>query len=84
LNEEIQLAPGWELAVIGAIYDPATEVGRVHLGIAYELRPVDRSFSLGEPDLMSAAWVKKADLAGYRERMEGWSQILFDHHIAKS
>lgn len=83
LNEEIQLTPGWKLQVIGAIYDPATEVGRVHLGIAYELQPVDRHFALGEPDLMSANWVEKAALAGYRERMEGWSQILFDHHIAR-
>lgn len=83
LSEEIQLSPGWKLAVIGAIYDPSTEVGRVHLGIAYELQTADRHFALGEPDLMSATWVDKPALAAHRDRMETWSQILYDHHIAE-
>jgi predicted NUDIX family phosphoesterase len=33
---------------------------------------------------MSARWVNSGELAAYRDRMETWSQILFDNHIAKT
>ena len=82
LTEEIHVPPGWQLEVLGAIYDATTEVGRVHLGIAYELQTASREFQLNEPELMSGKWVAVSELASYRERMETWSQILFDHHIA--
>jgi predicted NUDIX family phosphoesterase len=81
LNEEITLSPEWNLTLLGTIYDDTTPVGRVHFGIVYELEATDQSFTLNEPDLMSAAWVKAADLSAFRERMETWSQILFENHI---
>jgi predicted NUDIX family phosphoesterase len=59
-------------------------VGRVHLGVVYELGACDIQFTLNEPDLMSARWVTVEELRSYRDRMETWSQILFDRHIAES
>jgi predicted NUDIX family phosphoesterase len=84
LREEISLAEGWALNLLGTIYDASTPVGRVHFGIVYELQAVERVFTLNEPDLMSAIWTPASDLLAYRDRMETWSQILFDNYIARA
>jgi predicted NUDIX family phosphoesterase len=84
LSEEISLTAGYSLIPLGIIYDATTPVGRVHLGVVYELEACDASFTLNEPELMSAQWVKADELREYRDRMETWSQILFDDHIAKA
>lgn len=84
LSEEITLTAGYSLTPLGIIYDSTTPVGRVHLGVVYELEACDQSFTLNEPDLMSARWVSAEELRAFRDRMETWSQILFDHHIATS
>lgn len=84
LSEEISLSPGYALTPLGIIYDSTTPVGRVHLGVVYELGSCDEKFTLNEPDLMSAQWVTVDELRSYRDRMETWSQILFDRHIAES
>jgi predicted NUDIX family phosphoesterase len=83
LNEEITVAPGWELNLLGTIYDSSTPVGRVHFGIVYELATPEPNFALNEPDLMSGQWVSRADLRGYKERMETWSQLLMEGHIER-
>lgn len=83
LNEEITVEPGYKLEMLGTIYDPASAVGRVHFGVAYALETISASYQLGEPDMMTARWVPRAELSLYRDRMEGWSQILFDHYILK-
>jgi len=83
LAEEISLTAGYNLTPLGIIYDSTTPVGRVHLGVVYELEACDQGFTLNEPDLMSARWVTVDELRGFRERMETWSQILFDSHIAR-
>jgi predicted NUDIX family phosphoesterase len=84
LSEEITLTGGYTLKPLGIIYDATTPVGRVHLGVVYELEACDQSFTLNEPDLMSARWVSAQELGAFRDRMETWSQILFDNHIATS
>jgi predicted NUDIX family phosphoesterase len=84
LSEEISLSEGYKLTPLGIIYDSTTPVGRVHLGVVYELDACDQNFRLNEPDLMTAKWVSSDELRGYRDRMETWSQILFDNHIARA
>jgi predicted NUDIX family phosphoesterase len=83
LNEEITVAQGWKLNLLGTIYDASTPVGRVHFGIVYELVTPERNFTLNEPDLMSGQWVSRAELAAYKERMETWSQLLMEGHIER-
>lgn len=82
LTEEISLTSGYKLTPLGIIYDASTPVGRVHLGVVYELEACNQTFTLNEPDLMSARWVSIEELRTFRDRMETWSQILFDSHIA--
>ena len=83
LREEITVADGWKLNLLGTIYDSTTPVGRVHFGIVYELVTPERSFTLNEPDLMSGQWVGRTDLPGYKDRMETWSQLLMEGHIER-
>jgi predicted NUDIX family phosphoesterase len=83
LNEEITVAQGWKLNLLGTIYDSSTPVGRVHFGIVYELVTPERSFTLNEPDLMSGQWVGRTELASYKERMETWSQLLMEGHVER-
>jgi len=84
LSEEISLTSGYTIKPLGIIYDAGTPVGRVHLGVVYELEACDQTFTLNEPDLMSARWVSVDELRSFRDRMETWSQILFDNHIASA
>ena len=84
LTEEITVESGWSLDLLGTIYDSTTPVGRVHFGIVYELVTPGRAFTLNEPELMSASWVERRDLAAFKERMETWSQLLLEGHIEKS
>ena len=83
LNEEITVLAGWKLNLLGTIYDSTTPVGRVHFGIVYELEVSSLEFTLNEPDLMSGTWTLRSELPGYKQRMETWSQLLMDGHIAR-
>ena len=84
LREEITLAEGWKLTLLGSIYDSTTPVGRVHFGVVYEIEAISPEFTLNEPDLMSGEWRTIAELNGFRDRMETWSQLLFDQHISRT
>ena len=83
LREEISLAPGWKAQLLGSIYDHTTPVGRVHFGVVYEIEAVNSEFTLNEPDLMVGTWISLTQLLEYRERMETWSQLLYDFHISR-
>ena len=83
LKEEITVAEGWKLNLLGTIYDSSTPVGRVHFGIVYELETHERSFTLNEPELMSGTWVAKKELSGFKDRMETWSQLLLEGYIER-
>ena len=67
--------------VSGGLYRWKAGVETLQLGIAYQLRTTSQQFTLNEPELMSGHWVAIPELSAYRDRMETWSQILFDHHI---
>jgi len=59
---------------LGVINDPSTEVGRVHVGVAYLLRLDFRKVM--EEDQMDSWWIDVDDLASYRDALEGWSKVV--------
>jgi len=59
---------------LGIINDPSTEVGRVHLGVAYLLQLKFRR--VVEEDQMESWWIDVNDLARYRDALEGWSKVV--------
>jgi len=83
LREEFVLAPEYGCAAIGLINDNSTPVGRVHLGLAYELRVASKFLEVtkAEKDQREAWYLDAEQLAPYYPQMESWSQILMDHVI---
>ena len=74
MHEEVLLHEGCRvecLRPVGYINDDTNEVGRVHLGVLYEIE-------INEKEKMTGRWVRKADLGEYYPQMESWSKIYCD------
>ena len=82
LDEEVAVERPFALQFVGLLNDDTTDVGRVHLGVVYVLDAPSRNVTVRETDKMSGSWVPRAALAESRDRMETWSQIVYDHFIA--
>jgi len=84
LFEEVKLLNGClidDIEFIGFINDDTIPVGRVHIGLVYNIHVSDRNVVINETDRMTADWIDKNDLAGFYEGMETWTKIIFDHYI---
>jgi predicted NUDIX family phosphoesterase len=81
LEEEVHVADPYELTFVGILNDDTTEVGRVHLGAVYLLDASTRDVTVRETEKMAGEWVAESDLEPLRERMETWSQIVYDQVI---
>ena len=77
LDEEISIKHG-EPKYIGILNDDESDVGKVHLGLLFEINAQSSIFELPEADKMSAQWVETDALAKYYPQMETWSQFLLD------
>lgn len=84
LKEEVAVDSRYKLQFIGILNDETTEVGRVHLGAVHLLEPEAPRVSVRETEKMRGRWVAVGDLAALRERMESWSQIVYDQFVLKN
>jgi predicted NUDIX family phosphoesterase len=84
LDEELDVAGDYEISFVGILNDDTTDVGRVHLGAVYVLDARDAAVEVRETEKMTGRWVPRAELTELRERMETWSQIVYDDYIASS
>ena len=66
---------------IGFINDDTISVGRVHIGLLYNIHVSNKDVSVNEPDKMTAEWIEKTSLAEFYEGMETWTRITFDYYI---
>ncbi|HSP14323.1 MAG TPA: NUDIX domain-containing protein [Thermoanaerobaculia bacterium] len=82
LEEEVGVEGDYEVTFVGILNDDTTDVGRVHLGAVYVLDAAKPEVTIRETEKMTGSWVARADLAAMRERMETWSQIVYDGFIA--
>jgi len=76
LAEEITLPNHSTPRYIGVINDDESDVGRVHLGLVFEIHAESLDFDLPEADKMTAEWVTSQELQTYRPNMETWSQLI--------
>jgi len=67
---------------VGLLNDDETEVGAVHLGIVFEADAAGRHVDIRETDKLTGSFASTDDVAGVRDRMETWSQLVFDALIA--
>ena len=77
LDEEIKLVRVPELAFKGTLRYDSDSVGQVHLGLVCLAEVDSDQFTIGEPDMMTAQWMTVEGLAGYYDRMENWSRVLY-------
>jgi predicted NUDIX family phosphoesterase len=84
LHEEVKLLNGClieDIEFIGFINDDTIPVGRVHIGLLYNIHVSNKEVYINETDKMTADWIDKSDLAEFYEGMETWSKITFDFYI---
>jgi len=84
LSEEVRLLNGCsivDIEFIGFINDDTIPVGRVHIGLLYNIHLSNRDVVINETDRMTAEWIDNADLASFYEGMETWSKIIFDQYL---
>jgi predicted NUDIX family phosphoesterase len=84
LFEEVRLLNGClieDIEFIGFINDDTIPVGRVHIGLLYNIHVSNKEVYINEADKMTAAWIDKSDLADFYEGMETWTRIAFDFYI---
>ena len=84
LFEEVKLLNGClieDIEFIGFINDDTIPVGRVHIGLLYNIQVSNKEVFINETDKMTAIWTDKSDLAEYYEEMETWTKITIDYYI---
>ena len=84
LSEEVRLLNGClieDIEFIGFINDDTIPVGRVHLGLLYNIRVSNKNIVINETDRMTADWIDKHDLAEFYKGMETWTKIIYDCYI---
>jgi predicted NUDIX family phosphoesterase len=84
LFEEVKLLNGClieDIEFIGFINDDSIPVGRVHIGLLYNIRVSNKEVCINETDKMTAGWIEKSSLVEYYKRMETWTKIIFDFYI---
>lgn len=76
-----EMVAGWdpEPRLIGLLKDDDALVGQVHVGVVFEADAAGRALSVRETDKLSGRFATPRECAPVYERMETWSQLLYDH-----
>ena len=82
LEEEVGVDGDYELTFAGILNDDTTEVGSVHLGAVFVLEVLSGDVVVRETDKMTGRWIATGELAPLRERMETWTEIVYDAVVA--
>ena len=65
--------------LLGLLNDDDVLVGQVHIGVVFEADAAGRSLRVRETDKLSGRFVAPDAIAAVYDRMETWSQLLYDH-----
>jgi predicted NUDIX family phosphoesterase len=76
--EEIEATFVPEFRLVGLLNDDGTEVGRVHVGVVFIAEAAGRPVAVRERHKLEGRFVPPGDVLAVRERMESWSQLVFD------
>jgi predicted NUDIX family phosphoesterase len=67
-----------EFRLLGLLNDDETDVGQVHLGVVYLAEAAGRPVAVRETEKLEGEFAAPAALLAVYDRMETWSQIVFD------
>ncbi len=68
--------------LIGLLNDDDVLVGQVHVGVVFEADAAGRPLAIRETDKLRGRFVAPPEVLRVYERMETWSQLLYDHVTA--
>ncbi len=77
-SEELDAAFVPEFRLLGLLNDDSTDVGRVHLGVVYLAEADGRRVAVRETAKLEGRFATPSDVADVYDRMESWSQLVFD------
>lgn len=69
------------IAFIGFVNDDSIRVGRMHIGLVYNIQISNKDISIKETEKMTAEWIDKQGLMQVYEGLESWSRFAFDYYI---
>ena len=72
-----------EPRLIGLLNDDDVLVGQVHLGVVFEADAGGRMLEVRETHKLRGRFVEPSEVEPVYERMETWSQLLYDHVTAR-
>jgi predicted NUDIX family phosphoesterase len=81
MNEEVLVHDNCvieSIIPIGFVNDDTNDVGKVHLGVLYNINLSSQSIEINEKDKMTGKWVSKSELKNYYAQMESWSKLYVD------
>ena len=81
ISEEINITYNWPPKFLGIINDDENDVGKVHLGLAYEIEAINNDISVKEKDKMEGRWVTPDEINELYENLESWSKIIFKNNL---
>ena len=83
-TEELDAGFVPEFRLMGLLNDDETEVGRVHVGVVFVAEAGGRPVAVRETHKLEGKFVPPGDVLAVYERMETWSQLVFDFVIGRS
>ena len=81
INEELNISSEYQERFIGLINDDTNDVGRVHLGVLFEITSGSPEITVKETHKMLGSWVLIDRLEENYEHLETWSQIVYDSYL---
>jgi predicted NUDIX family phosphoesterase len=83
-TEELDAGFVPEFRLLGLLNDDETEVGRVHVGVVFLAEADGRPVVVRETEKLEGRFVPPIELLAVHDRMETWSQLVFDFVSARS
>ncbi len=77
-EEEVEYPYDYKTRIIGFINDDSDSVGRVHFGVVFLVKGSNDRIDVKEKDKLSGKMMTLLEAKKFRDKMEGWSQIVYD------
>jgi predicted NUDIX family phosphoesterase len=77
-KEEVDYPYDYKTRIIGFINDDKDSVGRVHFGVVFLVEGMNDRIEVKEKDKLSGEMMTLFEAKRVMDKMEGWSQIVFD------
>lgn len=78
-EEEVEAAFDPQPRFVGLLNDDTTPVGRVHLGLVFEIDAAGRPVAIREKDKLSGGFASTDAVRAVADQLETWSRLVFEH-----